>query len=113
MDQVPLPFVVDQKVTYDVKGSNSVRICQPNSCLGRRQCTLQLCIQPTELQNAPPEIIFWRKGNVKPAELQSYDKCVHIYWQDNGWMDGAVANQWVKNTFAPAIDKKPRKCSFS
>eukprot|EP00795_Rhopilema_esculentum_P014366 gene14366-5413_t len=105
VDQVPLPFVVDQGMTYDLKGSTSVWISQSASGLDRRQCTLQLCIQPTEKQNVPPAIIFRGKGNVKPAELQSYDKRVHIYWQDNGWMDSAVATQWVKNTFGPAIDK--------
>ena len=112
VDQVPLPFVVDQGMTYELKGSTSVWISQPASGLDRRQCTLQLCIQPTEKQNVPPAIIFRGKGNVKPAELQSYDKRVHIYWQDNGWMDSAVATQWVKNTFAPAIDKSQENVLF-
>lgn len=110
VDQVPLPFVVDQEMTSDVTGSTSVWISQPASGLDRRQCTLQLCIQPTELQNVPPAIIFCGKGKGKPAEFQSYDKRVHVYWQDNGSMDGTVA--WMRNTFAPAIDKSKENVLF-
>ena len=43
VDQVPLPFVVEQDQTYEFEGSKQVWISQPGSGLDKRQATLQLC----------------------------------------------------------------------
>ena len=112
MDQVPCPFVIDQQSTYDKKGTNSVWISQPGSGLDKRQCTLQLCISPEDEQHVPPAIIFRGKGNVSRIEKDAYDKRVHVYWQKNAWMDRSVALNWIKQTFAPAVDKSSENVLF-
>lgn len=43
VDQVPLPFVVDQGTTYDTVGNKQVWVSQPSSGLDKRQATLQPC----------------------------------------------------------------------
>mgnify|MGYP001798628250 CR=1 FL=1 len=45
IDQVPLPFVVDQEKTYDVTGNKQVWVSQSSSGLDKRQATLQLCLR--------------------------------------------------------------------
>ena len=45
IDQVPLPFVIDQDKTYDLTGNTQVWVSQPSTSLDKRQATLQLCIR--------------------------------------------------------------------
>ena len=45
-------------------------------------------------------------------EMMGYDRRVHVYWQEGGWMDSSVALSWIKNTFAPAVDKKSENVLF-
>ena len=45
VDQVPLPFVVEQDRTYELSGSKQVLVSQPSSGLDERQANLQLCIR--------------------------------------------------------------------
>ena len=112
VDQVPLPFIVEQDTTYETTGSTSVWVAQPGSGLDKRQCTLQLCIRPSDSQPVPAAIIFRGKGRVKVEELKSYDPRVHVFWQKNGWMDKKVALQWVEKTFSPAVDKSHENVLF-
>ena len=37
---------------------------------------------------------------------------MHVYWQQNALMDGAVAQSWVKNAFAPAVNKSHENALF-
>ena len=112
VDQVPLPFIVDQDTTYETTGSTSVWIAQPSSGLDKRQCTLQLCIRPSDQQPVPPAVIFRGKGKIKEEELKLHDPRVHVFWQKNGWMDKEVALQWVEKTFSPSIDKSQENVLF-
>lgn len=74
VDQVPLPFVVDQGTTYDEVGAKQVWISQPSSGLDKRQATLQLCIRAEGDQDVKPALVFRGKGNVSPSEKDSYDE---------------------------------------
>eukprot|EP00112_Aurelia_sp_Birch-Aquarium-sp1_P024456 Seg7753.1 transcript_id=Seg7753.1/GoldUCD/mRNA.D3Y31 product="hypothetical protein" protein_id=Seg7753.1/GoldUCD/D3Y31 len=112
VDHVPCPFVIDNNKTYEEEGTKNVWISQPNDGLDKRQCTLQLCISPEEVQRIPPAVIFRGKGKVKSAEKTQYDKRVHVYFQEKGWMDGKVALEWVEMTYAPFVDKKSENVLF-
>ena len=81
IDQVPLPFVIDQDKTYHITGTKQVWVSQPSTGLDKRQATLQLCIRAGGEQNVKPAIIFRGKGNVSPAEKAMYDKGVDVYFQ--------------------------------
>ena len=111
VDQVPLPFVVDQSSTFEERGSKSVWVRQVGSGLDKRQCTLQLYIG-AEGSQIPPAIIFRGAGNVKQEDKASYDQRVHVYFQKNAWMDGVVAMSWLENTFAPNVDKSEENVLF-
>ena len=112
VDHIPCAFVIDQSSTFDERGSKSVWISQPGNGLDKRQCILQICICPEDDQPVPPAIIFRGKGNVSQKEKDADDKRVHVYWQERGWMDSSVALSWIKNTFAPAVDKKSENVLF-
>ena len=111
MGQGPCPFIIGQDSTYDIKGSSSIWISQPGNGLDKTQCTLQLCISP-DGECIPPAVIFRGKGNISEKERNAYDKRMHVYWQQNAWMDGAVAQSWVKNTFAPTVAKSHENVLF-
>jgi len=61
IDQVPLPFVIDQNKTYGFTGNKQVWVSQPSSGLDKRQATLQLCIRAEGEQNVKPALVF--RGN--------------------------------------------------
>ena len=100
VDQVPLPFVVEQDQTYEFEGNKQVWISQPGSGLDKRQATLQLCIKAEGEQTVKPAIIFRGKGNVLSAEQEKYDADVHVYFQSNAWMD---AEKWTKHTLKDGL----------
>ena len=90
VNQVPLLFIVDQDTTYEITGRTSVWISQPSNGLDKRQCTLQLCIRPTDVQPVPPAVIFRGQGNIEEEELKLHDPRVNVFWQKNGWTDKEV-----------------------
>lgn len=61
VDQVPLPFVIDQDKTYEMKGSEQLWISQPSSGLDKRQATLQLCIRAEGQQTSSRVLYFGEK----------------------------------------------------
>ena len=107
VDQVPLPFVVDQDKTYDVTGNKQVWVSQPSTGLDKRQATLQLCIRAEEEQNVKPAIVFRGKGNITSAEKAQYDKGVDVYFQKCAWMDADLNMEWVSRTLIPGVGNSP------
>ena len=84
VDQVPLPFVVEQDKTYKMLRKKQVWISQPGSDLNKSQATLQLYIRTEREQTMKPAIIFRGKGwNVSSEERVKYDKDVDVYFQIN------------------------------
>ena len=109
IDQVPLPFVVDQEKTYDVTGNKQVWVSQPSSGLDKRQATLQLCIRAEGDQHVKPAIVFRGKGNVSSAEKTQYDQDVDVFFQTSAWMDSQLNQEWVKRTLIPGIGTSPQE----
>lgn len=103
IDQVPLPFVIDQDKTYDITGNKQVWVSQPSTGLDKRQATLQLCIRAKGEQNVKPGIVFRGKGHVTSAERAEYDEGVDVYFQECAWMDHDVNMKWVSKTLIPGI----------
>lgn len=95
VDQVPLPFVVEQDGTYDFSGSKQIWVSQPGSGLDKRQATLQLCIRAEERQTVKPAIVFRGKGNVSTQEREKYDKDIDVYFQPCAWMDSETNMKWT------------------
>ncbi|KAK3731080.1 hypothetical protein QZH41_007971 [Actinostola sp. cb2023] len=109
IDQVPLPFVVEQDKTYDVTGNKQVWVSQPSSGLDKRQATLQLCIRAEGDQHVKPAIVFRGKGNVFSAEKAQYDQDVDVYFQSSAWMDTQLNQEWVRRTLIPGIGTSPQE----
>lgn len=107
VDQVPLPFVVDQDKTYDVTGNKRVWVSQPSTGLDKRQATLQLCIRAEGEQNVKPAIVFRGKGNIASEEKAQHDKGVDVYFQKCAWMDADLNMEWVSGTLIPGVGNSP------
>eukprot|EP00794_Sanderia_malayensis_P021199 gene21199-23281_t len=106
IDQVPLPFVVEQEKTHDALGTKQIWVSQPSSGLDKRQATLQLCIHASGEQNIKPGIVFRGKGNVTNEEKGQYDSDAHVYFQNCAWMDTELNMQWLHRTLIPGMENK-------
>ena len=114
VDQVPLPFINEQETTYADKGSRAVWVAQPSSGLDKRQATLQLMIRAEGEQTVKPTVVFRGAGKVSSAEVEEYDKRVHVLFQKNAWMDEATNMKWVNEVLIPGIsDKKNENILFA
>lgn len=107
VDQVPLPFVVDDGITMDFVGAERVWVKQLGSGLDKRQCTLQLCIR-AEGEQPKPCLIFrgqpHKRTKDQKEEAKGYDSDVYVLWQKSAWADGATCLKWTKifGEFRPA-----------
>ena len=103
VDQVPVPFAIDSKTTYEVNLSKSekrdhrVWVANPGLGLDRRQCTLQVCISPES--KADIAIIVRGSGKRNSAdEIKAYHPDVDVYWQEKAWADTKFSVEWVRQT---------------
>ena len=82
MDQVPLPFVMDDGVTYEEKGAKEVWTQSGRSGLDKRQATVQLTVFAGAVPRVRPTIIFKGTGKRIPkTETAQYDERVRVMWQ--------------------------------
>ena len=109
VDQVPLPFINDQDKNIRGKGADQVWVSQPSSGHDKREAPLQLCIRATGSQTVRPVIVFRGKEKLSPEELSKYDKRIEVYFQENGWMDRKVNNEWTERTLIPGILDKTKE----
>ena len=94
MDQVPLPFVVNQESTYTVDSDVNVHIKDPSEALRKRQFTMHLFVNAGEGEKrdgctcliCKGAIIGWRKTIEKTA----WNKKVKVLFQKNAWVDTGV-----------------------
>ena len=109
VDQVPLPFVIDQKTTYesaDVGRYDKVWLSIPGSGLDKRQCTLQVCFSPED-NTCRIAIIFrgTRDGYfISDKEKDLYHPDVDVYWQKSAWADTEFSVKWIENTLKKAVE---------
>ena len=95
-DQVPLPFVVDMKGTYETKGATTVWVNQNAPGSDKRFCTLHVIFRATGGETLPqpsPVIVFRGQGKkITQVEKNSWDPRVKVMWQEKAWVDRVVSN---------------------
>ena len=62
MDRAPLPFVLDDRKTYDKKGVKEVWAQSGQSGQDKRQTTVQLAVFTDGVDRVRPTVIFRGKG---------------------------------------------------
>ena len=97
MDQAPLPFVVNQEITYTLDCDNDVhKAGHGKGDSLKRQFTLHIYVNAGvgEQRDGYIELICKGKvllgGRFSPAERAAWDKRVNMYFQKNAWMDREV-----------------------
>ena len=116
VDQSPMPFAMNPKRTYELIEENGryhkVWIAQPGSGLEKRQCTLQICFNPTGIQPRLA-IIFRGKGKrISEEEKSAWHKDVDVYFQDHAWADTEFSVKWAERTLANSVKDKERFVLF-
>ena len=96
MDQMPLPFVMDDNRTHEKTGADEVWIASGQSDLEKFQCNIQLTIFANG-SALPPLLIFhgkWLQTN--PAEKKQWDRRVQVSFQPKAWCDETIKKKWVE-----------------
>ena len=102
-DQIPLPFCVDLKKTFEEKGAKRVWVRQPGEGLDKRMCTVFLTIRGDGMQPVPL-LVFRGKGKrISKDELAAYPPGVVIVWQPKAWVDRDTAVKWAERVMVPFV----------
>ena len=109
VDQVPLPFAIDRKQTYEPpvpkkdRKDHKVWVSNPKPGLEKRQCTLQVVFSPVA-NKMRLGIIFRGTGKrITRDETDAYHPDVDVYWQANAWADTRVCVEWVEKTLRDGV----------
>ena len=119
MDQMPLPFMLKGGKTYDKKGVKEVWIQNGQSGLDKRQVTIQLKVFADGVHRVGRASAFPGKGfRISAKEKQSYYRRARVMYQEKGWCDQEIIEEWVstestnpfKNPIGENSDGKNSNC---
>ena len=99
MDQVPLPFVVNQDYTYTEKDDKTIHVKSPAEALRKRQFTMHIVKNAGRGNNKCGYIDLVAKGKglrITNAEKEAWDNHVQFFWQKNAWVDSIVMQELAK-----------------
>ena len=100
MNQTPLPFILDDKITYEITGSKDVCCRSGAYGLDKRQATAQITLFTDGKPRVKPAVIFRGKGKrLKATEKNAWDKRVTVYFQENAWCDEDIMLKWIHNNW--------------
>jgi DDE superfamily endonuclease./Tc5 transposase DNA-binding domain. len=92
MDQVPLPFVVNQDSTFALSDEENVHKC-PSEALKKRQFTMHVVVNAGRGEKKFGWVDLVAKGTgkrIRAAETELCDQDVKFFWQANAWVDKTV-----------------------
>ena len=91
MDQTPLTFVLDDGTTMVSKDPRKSGTLVVNRALIKGNGQLTIFIYSDGISRVRPTVIFRCQGKrIKPAEMNSWDKRVKVFFQPKGY---SVMNQ--------------------
>ena len=94
MEQTPLPFVLDDGKTYDIKDVKDVWAQSRQSGFDKRQATIQLTSFADGVDSVRPTIIFKGRGLwITTKEKEFYYKRVRVMFQEKGWCDENIMTE--------------------
>jgi len=100
MDQIPLPFVLDNKRTMSEQGQPVFLRVPKGSGLDKRQASIQVCLRAEGEQVVRVALIFRGTGQrIQPQELHFYRQLRHmlvVYFQPKAWADGQIMMKWAE-----------------
>lgn len=98
-DQIPLPFCLNPKRSYNLKGIPCWVASRGPSGLDKRQASIQLTLRAAGEQLIPPCIIFRGEGQISEDEIHDLDSFSHINWrfQKKAWADGKFCEWHLEN----------------
>ena len=98
MDQVPLPFVVNQESTFTDENDKDVHISASSDALRKRQFTMRIvCNAGENVDDRDGHTVLIWKGSANDRrttiEKNGWNKKVAVKFQKNTWVDTAVAEE--------------------
>jgi hypothetical protein len=100
MDQVLLPFVIDQNTTHAVDGEEHIHIRSPGADgLDKRQYTMHIFSNAGRGDKADGYIDMIARGKgtrISRAEKQAWHEEVNVRWQKCAWVDRPVMLEIAK-----------------
>jgi hypothetical protein len=104
VDQVPMNFNCQSKMTFERKGAKRVWIAGAKGCDEKRMATLQLCVVnrnavmvhgKPQHQQMKQTVVFKGTGKrISKAEYAAYDKRVIVRFHKKAYYDGPTCIEW-------------------
>ena len=112
MDQTPLPFVLNDRKTYDDTGATEVWCASAASGLDKRQCTVQLTAFADGVSRVRPLVIFRGQGKrIAKTERDAWDSRVKVMFQENAWCSEAIMKSWIEAEWGNVFTNPPTPSS--
>mmetsp|Transcript_15361 Transcript_15361/g.28931 ORF Transcript_15361/g.28931 Transcript_15361/m.28931 type:complete len:660 (+) Transcript_15361:59-2038(+) len=108
MDQVPLPFVVNQEATFTTCDDKIVNVKCPSESLRKRQFTMHLVFNAGkgDLAHGWCDLVCKGTGTrVSNIEKELWNDDVKVSWQPNAWVDTMVMKDIAHHFVAEKINK--------
>lgn len=109
MDQVPLPFVIDQNTTYTDAEDTHVHIRSPGADgLDKRQYTMHICVNAGTGSDADGYIDMVARGKgtrISKAEKLAWNDEIPVRWQRCAWVDRPVMLE-IAESFAEKVAER-------
>ena len=89
MDQTPIPFTFNSKLTLEVVGARTVHVRKSTNDTKRATAAIAITASSKML---PPLLIFKeaKNGRIVKKEFPTFDKSMYYACQENAWMDKRV-----------------------
>ena len=107
-DQIPLPFVVNQKETLEEYGTDVVQVKAPNEALAKRQYTGHVHFAAGRTWRCQPKAMLVCRGKgirISALEKTSWDPRIHVLFQRCAWVDRPIG---IKIAELFVIDEEER-----
>ena len=106
MDQTPIPFTFNSKMTLEVVGARTVHVCKSTNDTKRATAATTVTASGKML---PPLLVFKgaKNGRIIKKEFPTFNKSMHYTCQENAWMDEQVMLMWVEKVLKPYIKSAP------
>ena len=106
MDQTPIPFTFDSKLTLEVVGARTVHVRKSTN--DTKWATAAITITASG-KMLPPLLVFKgaKNGRIVKKEFPTFDKSMYYACQENAWMDERVMLLWVEKVLKPYVESAP------
>ena len=106
MDQTPIPFTFNSKMTLEVVGARTVHVRKSTN--DTKWATAAITVTASGKMLLPLLVFKGAKnGRIIKKEFPTFDKSMYYACQENAWMDEQGMLMWVEKVLKPYVESAP------